>query len=209
MNTKLLAFVARTGSLMLTIGLVFLVAAMTPAVPAGSGSMHSGNYPGSGRYALNSLSSMALSPQLGIRIQIATDCGLQLYLADWEQFELQNMIEAWMKEHYPSLNATQVWLGAGNASVLEGFLEENPGHILLQDTFQEAFSLDFFPTKRTNVTVILVNPLGGQRGCETSCALASITSIVPRDKTTTPSLALIALGVVFQLASAVSTRFLR
>jgi hypothetical protein len=206
-RTKLFTLLSRIGSVLLTVGLAFLLTAMVPPVPTGSYSVSTSYFPGPERFYTKSFSHQTMSPKLGIRVSVETNCSLELYLLDWERLELNDMVESWVRSQYPTLNETQVHLGVRNMSVLEGFLQDNPGHVLLQDTVLGGQFRDFFPTRKTNITVILVNPSPDQTRCITTLRLETITTIIPRDPTIAPSLTLIAFGVLLQLASATSTRF--
>ena len=147
---------------------------------------------------MKDLSKDVISPQFGIRVTAESNTSFQLILLDWVRFELEDLIESWMKEQFPRLNETQISRERRKTSFLELFLEANPEHVLLRDVLGPDQPYDFFPSRATNVTVVLANPSPDQVLVEW-VRVEGIATLVPRDRTLTPAGLLILFGVPLTL----------
>ena len=196
MRNRWAALFGRAGSVLLSIGLAFVLLSIIPPIPSGSRGEGSGD--SLSRSYLMWCCYDVISPQFGIRVTAESNTSLQLILLDWVRFELDDLIESWMKEQFPGLNETQISREIRKMSFLELFLEANPEHILLRDVLDPDQPYDFFPSRATNVTVVLANP-SPDRVLVEWVRVEGIATLVPRDRTLTPAGLLILSGTVLAL----------
>lgn len=196
MKNRSVTLSGRAGSVLLSIGLAFVLLSIIPPIPSGHRAEGSGDSL-SQSYLMRHCYDV-ISPQFGIRVTAESNTSLQLILLDWVRFELDDLIESWMKEQFPGLNETQISREIRKMSFLELFLEANPEHILLRDVLDPDQPHDFFPSRATNVTVVLANPSPDQVLVE-RVRVEGIATLVPRDRTLTPAGLLILFGVPLTL----------
>ena len=207
MKSRWIAFLGRTGSTLLVVGLALALLSLIPTVPGMFNAMGGGNVRPENYYVLPS--TRVGSPQIGARITVTVDTSsslcfihnctssVQLYLLTTHAFELMNWAELWAKEHFPDLNETQIWSQMYNVSVLHEFLQAHPGALLHNETVNGEHSLDYFPSKVTNVTIVISNP--SLMWADGEIRLAEIATLVPRERVVLPAEVLLASGVVLAL----------
>lgn len=160
MRYKLITLLGRVGSTLIAIGLAFALVLSIPGKPVtGTFQPRYYVYPGGCYYVFPPPAILAPSPQYGHRISVTLNSSLQVYFIAEHHLQLREKFSSWIKENYPLLNETQVLMGMYNASVFEAFLKTRPPEeILLKETVNGEWSLDFFPREATNVTLMFVNP---------------------------------------------------
>jgi hypothetical protein len=202
-RNRRVALFGRASSVLLSMGLAFVVLSIIPPIPSGGWTEGSGDF--LSRSYLMRCYHDVFSPQFGIRVTVESNTSLQLILLDWVRSELVDLIESWMKEQFPGLNETQISRERRKMSFLELFLEANPEHILLRDVLDPDQPYDFFPSRASNVTVVLATPSPDQVLVE-RVRVEGIATLVPRDRILTPAQLLILFGVPLTLYRIVQGR---
>lgn len=193
MRSRWITLLGRTGSILIALGLAsVLVSAIPPRSLLEMGPWRFTSRPE--KYDI--IHAGAYLPQKGCRILIATNDSLQIYFLAAHPLQLLESIKSWIKEHFPTLNETQV-LMRWEASVLEAFLQTRPEDILLKETVKGERSIDFFPPKATNVTVLVSNP--SLMPVDVNRKITVMSTVVPRGRIATTIEVLTALGVALAL----------
>ena len=205
MRRKLFATFGRTGSVMLTVGITLLLISLTPPIPAGHWGQSSCGNIRPGRCEFSHVSRLE-SSQIGLRVSIEANASARLMLLDWDRREFSDLYESWLMEQSHNMNRTQISRRMHNLSVLEEFLQANPGHILALGIVGPGQPFDFFPARSTNVTLVLTNP-SPNFAHVSWINKAGVVALAPRDRTMPPASMLIVSGVLLQLVSAMSTKF--
>jgi hypothetical protein len=216
MKSRWIAFLGRTGSTLLVVGLALALLSLVPTAPGMFNAMGGGNVRPENYFVLPS--TRVGSPQIGARITLTVDTSsslcfiynctssVQLYLLTTDAFELMNWAETWAREHFPDLNETQIWSQMYNVSVLHEFLQAHPGALLHNETVNGEHSVDYFPSKVTNVTIVISNP--SLLWADSEIRLVEIATLVPRERVVMPALVLLASGAILILPSVVTKKFL-
>lgn len=191
MKSRWITIPGRTGSVLLVVGLALALLSLIPTAPTGMFNAMGGFDLKPGKYRAFPYTRV-YSPQIGARITVTSNNSVQLYLLATHALELSDWAESWIREHFPDL-----WSEIYNVSVLHEFLQAHPGTLLLNKTVNGEYSLDYFPSKVTNVTIVVPNPsLMWAKG---KIHLTEIATLVPRERVVLPAEALIASGVVLAL----------
>ena len=216
MKSRWIAFLGRTGSTLLVVGLTLALLSLVPTAPGMFNAMGGGNVRPENYYVLHS--TRVGSPQIGARITVTVDTSsslcfiynctssVKLYLLTTHAFELMNWAETWAKEHFPELDETQIWSQMYNVSVLHEFLQAHPEALLHNETVNGEHSVDYFPSKVTNVTIVISNP--SLMWADAEIRLVEIATLVPRERVVMPALMLLASGAILIFPSVVTKRFL-
>jgi len=160
LKSRVVGLLGRIGSILITMGLALTLVLSIPGKPVtGTYPPSRHIYPHSCAYIFPPSDIPVPSPQYGLRISVTLNSSLQIYFVAIHPLQLREQFLSWIKEHYPLLNETQTMMGMYNASVLGAFLQTRPPEeILLTETVNGEWSIDFFPRKATNVTVVFSNP---------------------------------------------------
>jgi hypothetical protein len=195
MKSRWITLLGRTSSVLLVVGLALALLSLIPTAPAGFNAMGGFDLK-PGKYH-TFLYTRVHSPQIGARITVTSDNSVQLYLLATHSLELSEWTESWIREHYPDINETQIWSEMYNVSVLHEFLQAHPRFLILNETVNGEHSLDYFPSKVTNVTILVSNP--SLTWADGKIYLKEIATLVPRERVVMPAEVLIASGVVLAL----------
>jgi hypothetical protein len=140
-------------------------------------------------------------PSKGLRVSMTTNNSLQQYFINMHPQQLGEWTRSWVKEHYPSLNESQVLSEMKTAPVLEAFLQAHPGNVLLHEEMNGKWFIEYFPLKVVNITIITYNSLSTLTSF--SVEETSITTYIPRQNAIPIAEVFIAFGVVSVLPLAV------
>ncbi|MBU7004302.1 MAG: hypothetical protein HXS50_01950 [Theionarchaea archaeon] len=192
MRTRWIALAGRTGSVLLVIGAVLALVAVTPPAPTGYTSS-TGTSLRPGMYYGNPF-TMVYSASAGLRLVTSSNDSLMLYLieADYQEFSL--WVEIWLDENFPDLDENQRVISTFNSTVLEAYVEAHPEEMLLEQEISGDVTTDYFPQSPTNVTAFFSNPSNGW--VDMDVRLAGISGLVPRERVTAPTVALLVLGLI-------------
>ncbi len=195
MKSRWITVLGRTGSVLLVVGLALALLSLIPTAPAGFNAM--GGFDLMPRKYHVFPYTRVYSPQIGARITVTSNNSVQLYLLATHAVELNEWAETWIRENHPDLDETQIWSEMYNVSVLHEFLQAHPEALLHNETVNGEYSLDYFPSKVTNATIVVSNPsLIWAKG---KIYLKEISTLVPRERVVLPAEVLIASGVVLAL----------
>jgi hypothetical protein len=195
MKSRWITVLGRTGSVLLVVGLALAILSLIPTAPAGFNAM--GGFDLMPRKYHVFPYTRVYSPQIGARITVTSNNSVQLFLLATHALELSEWAESWIREEYPDLDETQIWSEMYNVSVLHEFLQAHPGALLLNETVNGEYSLDYFPSKVTNATIVISNP--SLMWADGDIYLKEIATLVPRERVVMPAEMLIASGVVLAL----------
>jgi len=202
MKHKIIALLGRTGSILIVIGLALgLVSTQPPRVVTST--FPSRFYVFPRRYTLIFPPPYigTPSPRYGFRFSVTFNNSLQFYIIATHPSQLREWVFSWTKEHYPALNESQVYREMFNASVLEAYLQTHPENVLLNQGVKGGWSIDFFPQKATNVTVVFSNP--SIMSIDMNMKITGITTPVPRNHALMLIQTLLVSGTVLTLPWAV------
>jgi hypothetical protein len=188
----------RTGSALLAMSLALITAAMIPPSTSGMRSMSMGSIQPEG-YQDESIG--ACLPQMGLRISIETNGTFQLYITSMDFLGFFTGIRSWLNESFPGLNSSQIQDWSNNATVLAAFLEAHPEAVLASHAGTESLSVEFFPSKPTNVTLVIANP--GSFRISVSMDVSILSRLVSKEQVSVPAGVLVASGLVLALPRAI------
>jgi hypothetical protein len=132
MKSRWITFLGRIGSTLLVVGLALALLSLIPTAPGMFNAMGGGDVRPE-KYIVFPFTRV-LSPQIGSRLTVTYDNNVQFYLLTTHAFELMDWAESWIREHYPNIDETQIWLEKHNVSVLLEFLQAHPEVILHNET---------------------------------------------------------------------------
>lgn len=195
MRLRWIILLGRVGSVLLVIGLSFML--ISQILMYGQKGGPSGLQP-PGRWFIFGWSSQMVicHPSKGVTVSMTTNNTLQLYFINMHPQQLSAWAYSWVREHYPSLNGSQVLNRMNNKDVLEAFLMTHP-EILLNEGVNSKWFIEYFPPKVVNITMVLCNSLS--TSASFNMEFASISTFVPRQNAIPVAEVLIAVGVVFAL----------
>ncbi len=174
MRSRWITLLGRGGSILLVLGLVLALVYTIPSVPSGTMSSSGANLRPGGCHV--GPHTRVYSPKKGLRIELTANNTLQLYL---------------IATHYEEVIELH---GMCDVSVLKAFLQRQPEDVLRNETVHRVFSLDFFPSKLTNITAVLSNP--SQAWIDADLKISGRTTLVSRERAVAPAQILIASGAV-------------
>jgi hypothetical protein len=182
----------RAGSVLLVIGAVLALVAVTPPAPTGYTSS-TGTSLRPGMYYGNPFTRV-YSASAGLRLVTSSNASLMLFLveADYQEFSL--WVEFWLDENFPDLDENQRVISTFNSTVLEAYIQAHPEEVLLDREISGDQTTDYFPQSPTNVTAFFSNPSDGW--VDMDVRLAGISGLVPRERVTTPTVTLLILGLI-------------
>ncbi len=190
MNPRLLYLFGRTGLIALLVGLAVLLISSIPYMTLGETQSGSGSsfFP---QYEVSS--TLVLSPHIGVRIYIQASGPLQALILGISRLE----IEDWVSSQFPDLSRFEIWNKMTSPEVINQFLQSHMETILLNATIPGYQSVDYFPWKLTNATVLISNPHNTTGAV--SYRISLISALISKDYSTVPSAALIAFGTPLSL----------
>jgi len=194
-RSRWVAFAGRTGSVLLVIGAVLALVAITPPAPTG--------YTSSTGTSLRPWTfygnpfTRVYSASAGLRLVTSSNDSLMLYLieADYQEFSL--WVGSWIDDNFPGLDENQKVMSTFNSTVLEAYMDAHPEEVLLEREISGDMTTDYFPQSPTNVTAFFSNPSEGR--VDMDVRLAGISGLVPRDRIATPTLVIVLLGAMLVL----------
>jgi len=137
------------------------------------------------------------NPQKGVRISVTSNSSLQIYVLGTHSLQLREWALSWVKEHFPSLNASQAYWATLDMSVLEAYLQTHPENVMLNEGVKGEWSFEFFPPNVTNVTIVVSNPSLAPTSVDMKTT--PIATLVPRQRAVTITEVLFATGIVLAL----------
>lgn len=195
MKPRWVALLGRTGSVLLVVGLALALVSMIPSAPLGFTS--SSWFTLQPRKYFVHFQTIVCSPQTGIRVSVTSNVSLQLYLLAMHHLQLNEWARSWVMENFPDLNESEIWQGIYNATVLEAFLQMHLEDVLLNETVNRDQPVDFFPSKVTNVTVVISNP--SLMRVDVDVDVGGITTLAAKERVVLPAEVLIASGAILVL----------
>jgi hypothetical protein len=199
MTPRLITLLGRIGSIIIVIGLALALVSIIPSVRSRNPSTshftiepekYSYNYTG------------IYSPQAGLTISMNSSNSLQLYLLSADPFTMVDWVRTWITENFPTLNGIQVGMGLNNASVFEAFLQTHQKDVLFNETVEGELSMDFFPPKISNMTLVVSNP--SITTVNVDIETTGIVTLVSRERITMPMVTLITSGIILVIPWAIS-----
>ena len=190
MRARWIALTGRIGSVLLVIGAVLALVAVTPPAPTGytsstGTSLRPGTYYGNPFTRVYSVSA-------GLRLVTSSNTSLTLYLIETDYQEFSLWVEFWLDENFPGLDGDQKVISTYNSTVLEAYIEAHPEEVLLEREISGDETTDYFPQSPTNVTAFFSNP--SERWVELDVRLAGISGLVPKENIMLPTITVIVLG---------------
>ena len=189
----------RIGTVLLAAGLALTLTSMIPAKSTGRSGREGSIM--SEEYVVIRTPLTTFSPWLGLRVLVASEVDMNVYLFDVSLQELIDLI--------PDLNETHLWRG-NNVSVLEDFLQSNPEHILFQGIVARGEPVILFPAEVTNVTLVVANSSPNRVTVRVS--LETMTTLVPLERAVMISGTLFVFGIpltiswAFQVDRSIASR---
>ena len=195
MRARWIALMGRIGSVLLVIGAVLALVAVTPPAPTGYTSS-TGTSLRPGTYYGNPFTRV-YSASAGLRLVTSSNTSLTLYLIETDYQEFSLWVEFWLDENFPGLDGDQKVVSTYNSTVLEAYIEAHPEEVLLEREISGDETTDYFPQSPTNVTAFLSNPSEGW--VDMDVRMAGISGLVPRDRVAAPTLSIVILGAMLVL----------
>lgn len=186
---------ARSGSVLLIIGLVLALVALTPPAPTGYTSS-GGALLAPGKYHANPFTRV-YSPLAGLRVTVTSNDSLEIYLIETDYQAFTQWADSWTRDRFPELDENQLMLSIHNTSVLEAYREAEPGLVLKNEDIPEEFTDDYFPQSPVNITVFCSNP--SSRWVDLDLNIAGISGLVPGERVIFPTMLLIIAGMMLTL----------
>ncbi len=197
----------RVGSTLLVIGLALALVSIMPPATSGFYSTTEGVL-APGKYdVLPSGDGWFSSPKTGISLKVSSNSSLHIYLLSTSGSEVYGWAESWIKEHFPNLKETEVTRKIFNVSVLRMFLKEYSRYVLLNRTVEKTFSIDFFPSKVTNIILAISNP--SSVSVDYKVRLERITGLAAKEHVSKPAELSILTGIILILPWAIKRYLIR
>ena len=195
MRARWIALMGRIGSVLLVIGAVLALVAVTPPAPPGYTSS-TGTSLRPGTYYGNPFTRV-YSASAGLRLVTSSNTTLTLYLIETDYQEFSLWVGFWLDENFPGLDGEKKVISTYNSTVLEAYIEAHPEEVLLEREISGDETTDYFPQSPTNVTAFLSNPSEGW--VDMDVRMAGISGLVPRDRVAAPTLSIVILGAMLVL----------
>jgi len=195
MRSRWIALMARIGSVLLVIGAVLALAAVTPPAPTGYSSS-TGTSLRPGIYYANPFTRV-YSASAGLRLVTSANGSLILYLIEAEYQEFSSWARSWIDHNFPDLDENRKVISTYNSTVLEAYVDAHPEEVLLEVEISGDGTTDYFPGSPTNITAFLSNP--SEAWIDLDLRMAGISGLVPRERVTIPTTVLIIAGTILTL----------
>ena len=189
-----ITLLGRLGTVLLMTGLALGIVWLIPSAQMGS------RYKGTSSIQpekYTTFFSMMLTPQNGLYISIQSNDSLYVYLLNIFGSTLQNWTMSWVKEQFPSLKESQIWVASQNITVLNAILESHSDIVLWKSEATNTVSKEFFPTTVSNATIVIANPSLYMIRLESE--FKQVTSLGPKGRILISTQLLIPIGFVLAI----------
>jgi hypothetical protein len=189
-----ITLIGRLGTVILMTGLALGLVWLIPSAQTQS-TYRTTSYVYPEKYS--SFFSRTLTPQTGLHIAIESNGSLYVYILSIFENTIENWTMSWVKERFPSLNQLQIRSASTNVTVLNAVLESHSDIILWKSDATSEVSKEFYPTKVTDVIIVIANP-------SLSLVLAqlefkAVTSLAPKARLLLSTQLLIPIGLVLAI----------
>ena len=196
MTSRVFALLGRIGSILLATGLALALVCIITATSGPTIEPRWTSRPVTWTF-MSHPQYLTCHPQKGVRISVISNSSLQIYVLGTHPLQLREWALSWVKEHFPSLNESQVYWAMLNISVLNAYLQTHPENVMLSEGVKGEWSIEFFPPKVTNVTLVASNP--SLNSISVNMKTTPITTLVPRQRAFTVTEVLFVSGIALAL----------
>ena len=193
MKSRWIILLGRIGSVLLVIGLSFMLISLILMSGQKAGPIFP-LFPSQWSSFSGGSQMLICHPSKGLSVSLTTNNSLQLYFINMHPQQLREWAMSWVREHNPSLNESQVSSKMRTAPVLEAFLQVHPENVLLNEVANGKLFIEYFPQKVVNITIVVYNSL--TTSTSINMELVSISTLIPRQNAVPIAEVLIAFGVV-------------